>query len=94
MIYGFNDTTIPPVNVLPYSLHHSRSIGRPTIILSFEMIELMRTSGWTEVANALETSRTTVWRRLRDAGYQILKYTDISDEQLANVFDNLTRTIS
>ncbi len=47
----------------------------------------MRTSGytWTEVANALETSRTTVWRRLRDAGYQILKYTDISDEQLDNV---------
>ncbi len=51
MIYGFNDTTIPPVNVLPYSLHHSgRSVGRPTIILNFEMIELMRTSGytWTE----------------------------------------------
>ncbi len=48
-------------NVLPHSLHHSGgSVGRPTIILNFEMIELMRTSGytWTEVANALETSRT------------------------------------
>ncbi len=91
MIYGFNDTTIPPVNVLPYSLHHSGSVGRPTIILNFEMIELMRTSGytWTEVANALETSRTTVWRRLRDAGYQILKYTDISDEQLDNVLTTI-----
>ncbi len=55
------------------------------------MIELMRTSGytWTEVANALETSRTTVWRRLRDAGYQILKYTDISDEQLDNVLTTI-----
>ncbi len=38
MIYGFNDITIPPVSVLPYSLNHSGSVGRPTIILNFEMI--------------------------------------------------------
>ncbi len=37
----------------------------------------------------METSRTTVWRRLRDAGYQILKYTDISDEQLDNVLTTI-----
>ncbi len=49
MIYGFNDTTIPPVSVLPYSLPHSGSIGQLTIILNFEMIELMRTGyTWTD----------------------------------------------
>ena len=47
------------------------------------MIELMRTSGytWTEIANALQTSRTTIWRRMKESGYQIIRYTDISDEE-------------
>lgn len=35
------------------------------------------------VANALQVSRSTLWRILRESGYQVTKYTDIyiSDDE-------------
>ena len=62
-------------------------MGHPKIVLNFDLIELVRKSGytWTEIANALQTSHTTVWRRMKESGYQIMRYTDISEEELDNI---------
>ncbi len=61
VMYGFNDTTVPPVAVFPYSLHYSRSAGRPKILLNIDAVELLRSCGytWNEVANALQVSMST-----------------------------------
>ena len=37
------------------------------------------------MASALQVSRSTLWRRLKEAGYQIKKYTDISDDELDSI---------
>ena len=45
----------------------------------------------TKVAHALQVSRSTLWRRLKDAGYQIKKYSDISDDELDSIVAHIQR---
>ena len=42
------------------------------------------------VASVLQVSRSTIWRRLKDAGVQMSKFTDISDDELDSV---ISRTV-
>ena len=48
---------------------------------------------WDQVSNAMQVSRTTLWRRLREAGIEIKKYTDISDDELDTVISQLQEKI-
>ena len=58
--------------------------GRPVIFLNIEQVEMLRSTGytWQQVAECLHVSRTTLWRRLREANYSIERFTDISDDVL------------
>lgn len=91
--YGKNDCTVPPVSIPSATLHYSGFRGRPTILLNLETVELLRGSGytWNEIAGSLQVSRTTLWRRLNDANYEIEKFTDISDDELDSILRQLQR---
>ena len=82
--YGFNDCTVPPVYVSSYTLLHTGLAGKPKILLNLDTVELLRSFGydWSQIADALQTSRTTLWRRVKEAGCLIQKYSEISDDEL------------
>ena len=58
--------------------------GRPKVVINIELYELMRDAGYTfnEIALAFGTSRTTLWRRLKECNLCISKYSQISDRAL------------
>ena len=91
--YGKNDCTVLPVFIPSFTLHYSGFRGRPTILLNLETVELLRGSGytWNEIAGSLQVSRTTLWRRLNEAGYEVEKFTDISDDELDSILRELQR---
>lgn len=63
---------------------HSGGRGRPKVHLNIDQIELLRSSGytWCEIASVILVSRTTLWRRVREAGVLADPFTDISDQEL------------
>ena len=84
IVYGVDEHTVPPVALYPYNTVRSGGRGRPRIVLNVEHIELLRSCGytWNEVADALQVSRATIWRRLRESGLDMQRYSDISDDEL------------
>ena len=62
-------------------------------MLNLETVELLRSSGytWNEVAASLQVSRTMMWRRIREAGYETERFTDISDDELDSILRQLQR---
>lgn len=62
-------------------------------MLNLETVELLRGSGytWNEIAESLQVSRTTLWRCLNEAGYEIERFTDISDDELDGILRQLQR---
>lgn len=84
ILYGVNDCTVPPVGIYDTVKEYTGLRGRPKIVVNIESVELLRSCGytWKEVADALQVSRTTVWRRLKESGVEIAKYTEISDDEL------------
>ena len=91
--YGFNDCTVPPVYVSSYTLLHTGLAGRPKISLNIDTVELLRSCGydWGQIADALQISRTTLWRRVKEAGCLIQKYSEISDDELDSVMSQIQR---
>ena len=65
-VYGVDEHTVPPIALYPYHTILSGLRGRPRIVINVEHVELLRSCGytWNEVADALEVSRSTIWRRL------------------------------
>lgn len=63
---------------------HARFAGRPRVFVNLDLVELLRSVGytWDQVSKALMVGRTTIWRRIRDAGITLTKYSDISDSSL------------
>ena len=61
-------------------------VGRPRLVLNLVQVEFLRTwrFSWTRIAFTLCISRTTLWRRLKEAGYEFGndKFTNVSDEEL------------
>jgi len=90
--YGYNDCTIPPVVISSTSLHYTGQPGRPKILLSLDIVELLRSCGytWPQVADAMQISRTTLWRRLKD-NWHVQSYTDISDDELDSYTSQIQR---
>ena len=74
LLYGVNDCTIPPVALCLQEYTGLR--GRPKIVINIDSVELLRSCGytWNEVASALQVARSTLWRRLKDAGVEVNKY--------------------
>ena len=89
LLYGMNDCTIPPVALCLQEYTGLR--GRPKIVINIDSVELLRSCGytWNEVASALQVARSTLWRRLKDAGVEVNKYTDISDDELDSTLNPL-----
>ncbi len=87
LLYGVNDSTVPPVALYPCMQEYTGSRGRPKLIVNVDAVELLRSCGytWNEVAGALQVSRSTIWRRVKDAGIQLAKYSDISDDELDSI---------
>ena len=74
---------------------NSHSRGRPRFIINLDQVELLRSCGytWNEVANAIQVSRTTVWRRLKESGVTLQRFSDISDSELDTKYKELTLTV-
>ena len=91
-ICGENDCTIPAVAVAPYPIvHHHGLVGRPKVLVNIDQVELLRSAGftWQEIANALQVSRTTLWRRLCEMDISTKKYSDICDFDLDSAVQSL-----
>ena len=69
---------------------YSGARSRPKLIVNVHAVELLRSCGytWNEVAGALQVSRSTIWRRVEDAGVQLAKYSDISDDELDSIISH------
>lgn len=68
--------------------------GRPPICVNLDLVELLRSSGytWDEISKALMISRTTLWRRVKEGKLVTNTYTSISDVDLqVAVIDLLNR---
>ena len=59
-------------------------VGRPRIEINFEYIELLQEAGYTleEASQALQVSRTTLWRRMSEVEMVWRRSSDISDHDL------------
>ena len=64
--------------------HASTGVGRPRVVVNIDNVELLRSAGFTW-KEALLVSRCTIWRRLRECGSSLSKYSDISDSALDSV---------
>ena len=66
------------------TFHHTGRRGRPPVFLNLNMVEFLRGVGytWNEISKALLVSRTTVWKKLKEANVSLNKYSDISDVSL------------
>ena len=74
-----------------YTVVSSHQRGRPPVFLNLNMVEFLRGVGytWSQVADALLVSRTTIWRKLGEAGLTCEKYCNISDEELDHAVGQL-----
>ena len=62
----------------------SGSPGRPKVYVNVKFVELLKEAGytWTEIGAILGTSKSTLWRHLKDSGVLISPYCDVSDSAL------------
>lgn len=62
----------------------SGSPGRPKVYINIDFLELLREAGytWVQISQVFGTSRTTLWRRLKESSISISKYSNISDSAL------------
>ena len=61
--------------------------GRPTLMVNVNQVELLRNAGytWQDIAQCLQVSRSTLWRRLHEGNLRFDRYTDISDHDLDRI---------
>ena len=73
---------------LPEALaNRSGLVGRPRLIVNIVQVEFLRSwrFTWTRIAYTLCISRTTLWRRLKEAGYDFnidSRFSEISEDSL------------
>lgn len=80
-----NECTTPAAGVTPFQLvSRPGCVGRPRVLVNIDQIELLRSAGftWQEVADAVQVSRSTLWRRLSELNVSTNKYSDICEDEL------------
>ena len=82
----FDDVHQPCAIPAVYAAHvtNMEKLGRPSIRINIDYVELLHGAGYTltNIACALQISRTTLWRRLQEAGITLNGYSNISDAEL------------
>lgn len=80
---------LPPCTALAVGLSANRSSsaghkGRPPVFVNLSMVEYLRHNGytWDEIGRSMLISRTTIWRRLYEAGITLERFSSISDDDL------------
>lgn len=80
---------LPPCTVLAVGVGSCRSSyagqkGRPPVFVNLAMVEYLRGNGytWDEIARTMLVGRTTIWRKLREAGITLERHSNISDDDL------------
>ena len=65
----------------------SNSIGRPRLLFSLDLVELLHGAGYkvAEICYFLGVSRTTLWRVLKESNVSLQRFTDISDVNLDRI---------
>ena len=63
---------------------HRHVRGRPMKVINLDLVEHLREAGytWVDIAASLMVSRTTLWRRVSEAGATFGSFTVISDAEL------------
>ena len=87
-----NDCTIPAIAVTPFpNVTYNGLVGRPKILVNIDQVELLRSAGftWQEIANALQVSRTTLWRRLSEMNISTERFSDVCDLDLDSAVQSL-----
>ena len=92
-MYDVNDCTIPPIAIETYIFQHSTSVRRPKMQPNLHKMEFLRGCGytWNQVADALQVSRTTLWRRIEEASFEIKKYIDVCDDELDSIVSQIQK---
>lgn len=95
-VCGNNDCTIPAVAVAPYQVLHTGLVGRPKVLVNVDLVELLKSANftWQEIADALQVSRTTLWRRLKELNISTGRFSDICDLDLDYHVQSLCREYS
>ena len=83
MCNSISTCTLLP-STIPTTMVLSDRAGQPKVHISMELYELMKEAGYslTLIAEAFGTSRTTLWRRLKENNISNQKYSVISDHVL------------
>ena len=89
MCSSISTCTLLPLTI-PSTMIMSGRAGRPKVHISVELYELMKEAGYslTQIAEAFGTSRTTLWRRLKESNISDQKYSVISDHVLDYLIGN------
>ena len=86
-LYKINPSVYASSRIPEVLVHRSGFVGRPRVVLNLVQVEFLRSwrFSWTRIAYTLCISRTTLWRRLKEAGYDFSIdgwFTQISDDSL------------
>lgn len=69
-------------------------VGRPPVVINMEDVEVLRCFHftWCQIANILEVSRSTLYRRIEDEGLSLdLTFTNITDSELDHNVEAIKR---
>lgn len=82
-----------PHNVAQGSSSINCGPGRPSFQINVEYVELLRSVGstWTQIAEYLGISRSTLWRHMTTQTASLSRFSDISDEALDHLIESIQR---
>ena len=96
-LYKINPSVYASFRIPEVLVHRSGFVGRLRVVLNLVQVEFLRSWRflWTRITYTLYTSRTTLWRRLKEAGYDFSidgQFTQISDDSLIKEIERIKET--
>ena len=96
-LYMINPSVYASSRIPEVLVHRSGFVGRPWVVLNLVQVQLLRSwrFSWTRIAYTLCISRTTLWRLLKEAGYDFSidgRFTQISDDSLIKEIERIKET--
>lgn len=93
-LYDIGSSSYVSSWLLEALVHRSGLVGRPWLAVNLLQVEFLRSwhFSWTRIAFTLCISRSTLWRRLTESGYDfsVNRFTDISDYSLNQEIKTIT----